>query len=347
MREFRMGDRVIRSIDRPFIIAEAGVNHECDMAIAEQMIVEAAAAGADAIKFQTYKAEKLAAADSPAYWQESRSQREYFRQYDRFGRKEYEHLAEVCARRGIFFLSTPFDLEAVDFLEPLVPAYKIASADITNVQLLRHVARKRKPVILSTGASTLSEIAKAVELLEDYGAPQVALLHCVLHYPTDYEEANLRSIAYLRKVFPNCLVGYSDHTRPDEGMAVVTAAALLGASIIEKHFTLDKSLPGNDHYHAMDPRDLRRFIANLQIIWTALGEEHRRILPSEIAARANARRSLVAAELISKGTRISEMHITAKRPASGIPAEQLDNVVGRRAAVDIPPDTILRWNMLE
>lgn len=347
MSEFRIGDRVIRPSDRPLVIAEAGVNHECSMAIAERMIAEAAAAGADVIKFQTYKAEKLATADSPAYWDESRSQREYFRQYDRFGQKEYEYLADVCARNGIIFLSTPFDLEAVDFLEPLVPAYKIASADITNIQLLRYVARKRKPVILSTGASTLSEIARAVELLEEYGAPQVALLHCILHYPTDYSEANLRSIVYLSKVFPNCVVGYSDHTRPDEGMAVVTAAALLGASIIEKHFTLDKSLPGNDHYHAMDPNDLKRFVTNLKIIWAALGDEQRRILSSEMDARTNARRSLVTQVLIPKGTRISEEHITAKRPATGISAEQFDSVVGRRAAFDIPPDTILQWDMLE
>ncbi|KKM10722.1 hypothetical protein SY88_11510 [Clostridiales bacterium PH28_bin88] len=346
MAEFQIGGRIIRTGDRPFVIAEAGVNHEGDLAMAERLIAQAAEAGADAIKFQTYKADKLAAVDSPAYWQESSTQREYFRRYDRFDEPEYRHLASVARRYGIAFISTPFDLEAVDFLEPLVAVYKVASADITHVQLLRYIARKKKPVILSTGASTLAEIATAVDVLKENGAPQVALLHCILHYPTDYAEANLRFIAYLAKVFPDCVVGYSDHTRPDQGMALLTAAALSGASIIEKHFTLDKTLPGNDHYHAMNPGDLKLLTDNLRIVWDALGSEQRELLPAELLARARARRSLVARSFIGKGTRITAEELIAKRPGSGIPANQIDQVVGRMAALDIPADTILEWSML-
>lgn len=345
MPEIIIADRIIRSGERPFIIAEAGVNYENCMKTAELMIKEAARAGADAIKFQTYKAEKLAVADSPAYWAETKSQREFFMQYDHFGPDEYRHLAEVCRENGIIFLSTPFDEETADFLDPFIPAYKIASADITHIQFLRHIARKNKPVILSAGASTISEIARAVEVLENNGASQIALMHCILHYPTDYSEANLRSIKYLQKVFPDCIVGYSDHTKPDKGMAIVTAAAVLGASIIEKHFTLDKTLPGNDHYHAMDPDDLALFVENVKNIWLALGTETRKILPGEIEARRYARRSLVAKTKIKKGQQITANNLTAKRPGTGISADNFDLLLGRIAKVDIEADSILQWDM--
>ncbi|HHY37355.1 MAG TPA: acetylneuraminic acid synthetase [Clostridia bacterium] len=345
MKEIRIGDRIVREGDRPFIIAEIGVNYENSLAMAERMILEAAKAGADAVKFQSYKAETLAAAESPAYWQENRTQREFFKMYDSFGPNEYRYLAEVARRSNVVFLSTPFDKEAVDYLEPLVPAFKVASADITNVDLLRYIASKGKPVLLSTGASTLSEISGAVELLNEYGVTEIVLLHCILHYPTDYGEANLRSIQYLAKAFPDCLVGYSDHTKPDKGMALLTAAALLGASVIEKHFTLDKSKSGNDHYHAMDPADLRCFVDNLVVVWKALGRETREVLGSEISARRLARRSVVSAETIPRGTRIGPQHLTCKRPGTGIDARLIDLVIGRVAADDIAKDTILQWDM--
>lgn len=347
MGEFCIGHRVLRTGDKPYIIAEIGVNYENDIELAAEMIRRAARAGADAVKFQTYKAEKLAAADSPTYWDEKKTQREFFKQYDKFGEAEYRYLAQVCEAEHITFVSTPFDKEAVDFLEPLVPVYKVASADITNLDLLRYIARKRKPVILSTGASTLSEIARAVEILNENGVEQVALLHCVLHYPTDYTEANLLSIPYLKKCFPEHIVGYSDHTKPDPGMAVVTAAAILGATIIEKHFTLDKSKVGNDHYHAMDPSDLILLIRNISIIWDAFGCEDRHISPGELAARKYARRSLVAAKNIKKGTRIQTEDLTCKRPCTGIPAEDFAYVVGRIAKQDIVEDTILQWSLLD
>ena len=310
------------------------------------MIREAAKAGADAIKFQTYKAEKLAAADSPTYWAESRTQREVFKQYDKFGEKEFVHLASVCKDSNIFFLSTPFDNESADFLDPLLPAYKIASADISNVPLLRHIAKKGKPIIMSTGASTVDEIAWAVEFLQQNGTGRLALLHCILHYPAEYTEVNLRSIAYLQRTFPNCIIGYSDHTNADPGMSLLTAAFIMGASIIEKHFTLDKTLPGNDHYHAMDPADLALFVENIRLVWKALGSEQRSLVPGEMIARKYARRSLVARTAIGKGEKITEANLTTKRPGTGIPSQQYDNVIGQFAKVDINADTILNWSML-
>lgn len=344
--EFQLGERMLRPGDLPFIVAEAGVNHENDMATAERMIREAAKAGADAIKFQTYKAEKLAASDSPTYWAESRTQREVFKQYDRFDEKEFVHLASVCKDSNILFLSTPFDNESADFLDPLLPAYKIASADISNVPLLRHIAKKGKPIIMSTGASTVDEIAWAVEFLQQNGAGQLALLHCILHYPAEYIEVNLRSIAHLQRTFSNCIIGYSDHTNADPGMSLLTAAAIMGALVIEKHFTLDKTLPGNDHYHSMDPVDLALFVENLRVVWKALGSEQKSLAPGEMNARKYARRSLVSRTAIGKGEKISEANLTTKRPGTGIPARQYDNVIGHVAKVDINADTILNWSML-
>jgi sialic acid synthase SpsE len=342
-----IGKRIIGADQLPYVIAEAGVNYENDLEVARKMIRRAAAAGADAIKFQTYKAEKIAAKASPAYWAENKTQRQFFQQYDHFGQDEYSELARVCEAEGIVFLSTPFDLEAVEFLDPLMPAYKIASADMTNVPLLRAVAKKKKPVILSTGASTTSEIFRAVEELEAHGAREIILLHCVLQYPTEYGEAMLGTIPYLKGLFPGREIGYSDHTRPDPGMALLTGAALLGATILEKHFTLDKTRPGNDHYHAMDSADLKLLTNNLKILWQARnGGGERRVLAGEEPARRFARRSVVTEEAICAGSTISARQLTTKRPGTGIPAEQFDLVVGRVARSHILPDVILTWDML-
>jgi N-acetylneuraminate synthase len=347
MASFCIGDRRVGSPGRPFVIAEIGVNHENDLQRAKTMVLEAARAGADAVKFQTYKAERLAAQDSPTYWNERRTQRQYFQGYDHFGPDEYRELSRYCREVGVVFLSTPFDAGAVDLLEPLVPAYKIASADITNLDLITRVSAKGKPVLLSTGASTVAEIARAVDTIMACGVTEVALLHCVLHYPTDFAEANLRSITYLRKAFPDCVIGYSDHCKPDPGMSLLTAAALLGADVLEKHFTDDKSLPGNDHYHAMDAADLALLRANLDLVAVALGEERKYVGEREQQARRYARRSVVAAVDIPAGTRIEPCHLTCKRPCTGIPAEHLQFVIGRVANRQIPADTILTWGMLD
>jgi len=342
-----IGDKIISANTLPYIIAEVGVNHEGSMEKAKKLITLAKAGGADAVKFQTYKAETLASKNSPAYWDLSKeptaSQYQLFKKYDKFGEREYEFLADYCKKMDIDFLSTPFDNRAVEFLFPLVPCFKVASADITNFPLLRKIAAKRKPVLLSTGASTLAEIDMAIAELERAGCQSLALLHCILNYPTPYENAHLNMIEGLQKTFPNYLIGYSDHTLPDESMLILTAAYLKGARIIEKHFTHDKTLPGNDHYHAMDVDDLKRFKENLGLLQKAEGKSHKIPLSSENSARKNARRSIVLKKAAKKGEPITEELITCKRPAFGISPVHWDEVIGKKAGGDFPEDHILKW----
>lgn len=332
----------------PYIIAEAGVNHEGSMEIAKRMIHQAQQAGADAIKFQTYRAETIAAVDSPAYWDTSmettRSQFELFRKYDKFWKAEYEQLSRECDDAGIQFLSTPFDAEAVDFLDPLVSVFKVASADITNKPLLEQIGSKGKPVLLSTGAAYYYEIAEAMHWLQPYGVP-VALLHCVLSYPAVEASAHLAEIRQLSRRFPDCAIGYSDHVPPNDG-TVLTTAYLLGARIIEKHFTLDKALPGNDHYHAMDPDDLRAYREMFRRIIELVGDAESECHDAELGARRHARRSIVAARPIHAGTTIKATDIIPKRPGHGISPKDIDMVIGRTARVEIPTDTILDWKHL-
>lgn len=345
-----IGGKIINHNALPYVIAEVGVNHEGSVEKARELIALAKEGGADAVKFQTYKADTLASKNSPAYWDLSKeptaSQYELFKKYDKFGEREYELLAEYCRKIGIDFLSTPFDDQAVDLLAPLMPCFKVASSDITNIPLLRKIASKGKPVLLSTGASTLSEIEMAISELEVAGCESLALLHCILNYPTPYENTHLNMIEGLQKTFPNHLIGYSDHTLPDRNMLILTAAYLKGARIIEKHFTYDKTLPGNDHYHAMDVDDLKRFRGNLELLQKVGGEAHKTPLSSESSARKNARRSIVLKKAIKKGEIITEELITCKRPALGISPVHWDEVIGKKAGSDLPEDHILHWQDL-
>lgn len=336
-------------LHRPYIIAEAGVNHEGSMETARRLVDEAAEGGADAIKFQTYKADTLASKHSPAYWDTSqeptRSQHELFSKHDKFWKKEMEQLKEYCDQRDIEFMSTPFDVESARFLNELMDVFKISSSDITNKPFIKYLCRFDKPIILSTGASELWEIQEAVSWVEEAGNP-IALLHCVLNYPTPDENANLGMIRGLQRAFPDKLIGYSDHTMPAD-MKVCEMAALLGSSIIEKHFTHDKTLPGNDHYHAMDIHDLKLFQRNMDRVFGLMGEFRVKALHAEEISRKNARRSLVAKHNIKAGKEITETDLTFKRPAYGISPRSIDELVGQKALKDIPEDTVLQWNMFE
>ena len=344
INEFQIGNNL-----NPYIIAEIGVNHEGDLDLAKRLIDEAAEGGAHAAKFQSYKAEKIASKNSPAYWDTTKeptdSQYKLFQKYDAFGEKEYRELAQYCKTKGIDFMSTPFDLDAVDFLDGLMPTFKIASADITNVPLIRKCASKGKPVIMSTGASTLPEIEFAVQVARDAGAKDISLLHCVLNYPTPEENAQLGMIDVLKRVFPDCVIGYSDHVVPDKTISALESGMLLGASILEKHFTHDKSLPGNDHYHAMDKNDLIQFTKKVATYQTLISGEGKS-LEIEASARLHARRSIVAACNIGKGEVITERHLIAKRPAHGISPVYWDDVIGRVAIKEIDEDMLIQWNML-
>ncbi len=332
---------------QPYVIAEAGVNHEGSMDLAKRLIDEAAEGGANAIKFQTYKAATLASKHSPSYWDTTKeattSQYELFKKYDKFWKKEYEALKVYCDQAGIEFMSTPFDVESATFLNDLMPVFKISSSDITNLPFIEYMCQFGKPILLSTGASYLWEVQQAVELIEKYGN-RLCLMHCVLNYPTDDANANLGMILNLRNKFPNAVPGYSDHTLPKE-MEVLKVATLLGAAVLEKHFTHDKTLPGNDHYHAMNREDLQVFRRKMKEAFHVMGSFDKKPLQSEEISRANARRSLVAAVNISEGSTIEAQHLTWKRPASGISPKNMQELIGQKAAQTIEADEVLKWEM--
>lgn len=334
---------------KPYIIAEAGVNHEGSMKIAKQLVDEAKEGGADAIKFQTYKANTIASKDSPAYWDMTKepttSQYELFTKHDTFWKDEMLELKAYCDLVGIEFMSTPFDVASATFLNEMMDVFKISSSDITNKPFIEYMCDFGKPIILSTGASHLYEIQEAVSWIEAKGNP-LALLHCVLNYPTPNKNANLGMILGLKKAFPEMMIGYSDHTLPHD-MKVCEMATLLGASIIEKHFTHDKTLPGNDHYHAMDKEDLKLFRRNLDATFEILGQFNVVALDDEGLARKNARRSLVASKNIPQGKKIEKEDLTFKRPAHGVSPKFIDEVVGKIALVDIKDDDVIKWNMFQ
>ena len=351
MAKIVLGRTEVSKFSLPYIIAEIGVNHGGSLEKAKELVSLAKEGGAHAAKFQAYKAETLASRNSPSYWDNSkeptRSQFELFKKYDSFGEKEYIALAEHCERVGIDFISTPFDDSAIEFLYPLVPFYKVASADITNIPFLRKIAQHGKPIVLSTGAATLAEIDIAVQEIKSHGCQDIALLHCVLNYPTPDEYANLDMITGLQSVYPDVIVGYSDHTLPDPHMLVLTAAYLKGARIIEKHFTYDKSLPGNDHYHAMDVHDLAVFVANLKRLSVLGGDTFKHPLESEEVSRKNARRSIVLKTNVKKGTVLTADMLTYKRPAFGISPLYWDDVIGKKALRDLEKDEALQWSFVE
>ena len=346
---FRIDSQSTMEQQMPYIIAEAGVNHEGSMDLAKRLIDEALEGGADAIKFQTYKADTIASKDSPAYWDLSKepttNQHALFQKHDKFWKGEFEELKRYCDQAGITFLSTPFDVDSANFLNDLVDVFKISSSDITNKPFIEHICRFGKPIILSTGASDLWEIKEAKTWIDVFQVP-LALLHCVLNYPTKDKDAHLGMIKGLQAAFPDNIIGYSDHTLPKD-MQTPLVAALLGARIIEKHFTYDKNLPGNDHYHAMDKADLKRFFQMLDNVWTLLGQFKVEALPEEELARKHARRSLVAKRNISQGKVITFEDLTWKRPAHGISPKDIDHVVGKLATQNIAEDSILIWGMFK
>lgn len=346
-----LGKTKIYQNSSPYIIAEIGVNHEGDINQAKKLIDLAKEGGANAAKFQTYKANTIASKNSPSYWDTSKestkSQYELFLKYDSFGEREYYSLYEHCKSNEIDFISTPFDHFSVDFLDEILPFYKISSSDITNIPLLEYISSKKKPIVLSTGASSINEINLALTKMEEAGANNIALLHCILNYPTSYENANLEMIKHMKNTYEERIIGYSDHTLPDSSMSVLSAAFLLGAVIIEKHFTHDKTLPGNDHYHAMDINDLKIFKERLKFLQTIKGNySNKTDIPSEQISRKNARRSLVINKDLSAGVILKKSDLICKRPGNGISPIDIDKVVGCKINKKLKNDDILNWNDL-
>lgn len=348
----KIGTREIGIDMLPYLIAEIGVNHDGDLARAKDLIWKAARCGAAAAKFQAYKADTLAHRDSPTYFQQvggaAKTQHEFFRRSDGFGPSEYQQLAVTCRDAGIDFLCTPFDLQAVEFLRPLVAAWKIASGDITNLPFVNQVTAtaisSRKPVLLSTGAATLREIENAL----DYTVKEeAAVLHCVLAYPTSPEDANLLMIPDLARRFPEAaIVGYSDHTLATPDMEVCTLAYVMGARIIEKHFTDDKLRPGNDHYHSADPMDFLTLTQNIKRVHRYFGSPHKGPIPAEDVARRMARRGLYVARAVRAGQELDPLDVIALRPSAAIGPEDWERVIGKRTTVALDPGMPLTWGVL-
>ncbi len=330
-----------------FLIAEAGVNHNGSLEVALKMVDAAAEAGADAVKFQTFISSRLVSAIAPKarYQTENMpgsgtSQLEMLRRLElRFD--DFVVLRYRCAQKGIRFMTTPFDCESADFSDSLVDIFKIGSGDLDNIPFIKHIAGKKKPVILSTGMGELDEVKVAVDNLLAIlppampgGFPPLTLLQCVTEYPCPYEHANLRGMLTLRERF-GVPVGYSDHT---SGVDAALAAAALGASVIEKHFTLDKSFDGPDHRASLEPAELARMVEGVRNVEKALGDGVKTPTDAEIETRRVARKVVVAATLIAAGEVLSPLNTTLKRAGQGIPASKWDEIIGRRARRDFAPD---------
>ena len=332
---------------KPYLIAEMGVNfydtarvmNISPLEAAKRYIDAAAEAGIDCAKFQSYKAGTIVSKISPAYWdttkEPTKTQYELFLKHDHFGEAEYRELCDYTHAKGMDFTSTPFDYASADYLEDMVDFYKISSSDLSNLPFIAHIARKGKPVFMSVGAAYLSECDEAIRVLKDNGCKDIVIFHCVLSYPTDPKNANLLIIDTLKKTFPVVRVGFSDHT-----------AYLLGAEVIEKHFTLDKTLPGNDHYHGGDPEDFKKAIANFKWIDMVLGSPEKTVLDCEIIPRREARRSLVLTRDMKAGEVIKAEDLMPKRPGTGISPRFVDIVIGRKVNQDLAEDTILTWDMV-
>lgn len=330
---------------RTLIIAEAGVNHNGELSLAKRLIDVAADAGADLIKFQTFSAERLVtrtARKADYQLQSTDNAESQFDMLRRFELSDEDHreLIEHCRQKNIGFFSTGFDIDSVDQLVKLgVRQFKIPSGEITNLPYLRHVGQYGSSVILSTGMATMGEIEAAIDALEAAGTPRsnIKVLHCTTEYPTPMPEVNLRAMQTISAAF-GVDIGYSDHT---QGIEVAIAAVALGASVIEKHFTLDRNLPGPDHKASLEPDDLKAMVAAIRNIETALGDGIKRITQSERKNRPVARKSLVASAEIKAGEIFSAQNITCKRPGSGMSPMQWDDVVGRKAPRDFSIDEMI------
>lgn len=348
----------MKKTNKLYLIAEMGVNFYdtakqlsiSPLEAAKLYIDKAAEAGIDCAKFQSYKANTIVSKNSPAYWdttkEATKTQYELFQKFDSFGEAEYKELCDYTHSKGMDFTSTPFDYASADYLYDMVDFYKISSSDLSNIPFIKHIAAKGKPMVVSVGAAYLSEVDEAIRAMKEVGNNDICILHCVLSYPTDPKNANLKIIKTLKEVFPDVKVGFSDHVAPDPTMMTLATAYLLGSEVIEKHFTLDKTLTGNDHYHSGDPEDFKKARANFEMIDKVLGQPEKTVLECEIVPRREARRSLVLTRDMKAGEKITENDIMPKRPGTGISPKYTDIVLGREVKRDLEEDTILTWDMV-
>ena len=349
--EFFINDKLIGDNHPLFFIAEAGVNHNGSIDLGKQLVDIAVEAGADAVKFQTFKTENIITPGAPksTYHVETTGDDNNQTWYELLKTQEMSRimhvdLIEYCNTKGIIFLSTPYDEESVDLLGELdVPAFKIASTDTNNIPLLRYIAHKGRPMIISTAMANMEEVDAAVAAIRAEGLKDIAVLQCTGNYPARLSDSNLRVMQTYREKL-HCIVGYSDHT-PD--LINPVAATALGAKIYEKHFTIDKSLPGPDHRMSLDQNEIKDTIFAIRNTEESLGNLEKRVLPSEEENRRILRKSLVASQDIYKGSSISRNMIAIKRPGTGFPPSYLESIIGKKAKMDIIKDSILTNEIID
>lgn len=341
--KIKIGKKIVNKESSCFIIAEAGVNHNGDLKLAKKMIDGAKKSGADSIKFQSFRAENLAAKYAKkSKYQETGLKESHYQLLKRLelSEKDHKELIFYCRKRKIVFLSTPYDEESADLLEKLgVPAFKVGSGELTHLPLLKHLAKKKLPMIVSTGGSYLNEVKEAVETIKKEGNNKIILLHCASLYPTPFEDVNLRTMLTLKKEF-NLAVGYSDHTL---GIIVPIAAVAMGAKVLEKHFTLDKNLPGPDHKASSEPKEFKEMTEAVGKTEKALGSSFKKPTKNEKEERKLGWRSIATKTDISKGTIIKKDMISFKRPGIGIKPKEIEKIIGRKAKRDIKKDVLLSW----
>jgi len=349
VQTIRIANNLIGIHNPCFLIAEAGINHNGNPELAKQLIDVASHARFDAIKFQTFRAENIITRTAKKAQYQKKLADDAETQYEMLKKlelsdKDFFYLSEYAQKKGILFLSSPFDPESIDLLERIgVAAYKIPSGEITNVPLLIQIAQTGKPIILSTGMANLSEIRDAMKLLKREGANEIILLHCVTSYPAPLEGLNLRMITELEKVF-HVPVGFSDHT---SGILAPIIARSLGACVIEKHFTLNKDLPGPDHKASLEPQELAAMADTIRTVDLALGQNKKTLCLKEREIKKIARKSLVASRDLPPGTTISEDMVSIKRPGTGIQPKYFNEILGKSTKQRIKKDTLLRWDMIE
>lgn len=347
MRNIRIGNKIVGSDHPSFVIAEAGVNHNGSLKLAKELINAAKEAGADAVKFQTFKTENLVTkiAEKASYQKETTTENSQYEMIKKLELSEddFRELAKYADKRGILFLSSPFDFESVDLLDEIgVPTFKLGSGEITNFPLLERVASKGKPVILSTGMATMGEIREAVKIFKD-NKNDLILMHCVTSYPAKVEDINLKVIETLKSTF-KLPVGFSDHTL---GIEMPIAAVAMGSCVVEKHFTLDKTLNGPDHKASLEPTEFKNMVLAIRNVEKGMGNGIKELTKEEKEIKKVARKSVVAKVNIPKETIIKRNMLTIKRPGTGIEPKYIKSLIGKKTISEIKKDEVLRWNLVK
>ena len=341
----KLGNEYIGDGEKTFIIAEIGVNHNGDIELAKRMIKKASQTGADAVKFQTFVAENIISVNAKkAKYQEKNSkessQFEMVKNLE-LTKKDFIELSKYAESKNILFLSSPFDIKSVDLLDDIgVPGFKIGSGEINNFELIKHIENKDKPLIISTGMSTLDEIQETFDFIEN--KDKLIILHCITGYPSKIEDANLKFISTLKRQF-KVPVGFSDHS---PGIELAIASIALGACIIEKHFTLDKTLEGPDHQASLEPDEFKAMVTAIRNVEIAMGDGERKLCESELEIKNVARKSVVANCDIPKGSILDNTMLTIKRPGTGIEPKYLKSLIDKKTKVDIKKDDLIKYDYL-